>query len=696
MHRKVYKFIISKKYIILLLVLVLHLLHILYSQRSYFLQAYDIQYWKDRFEHSQWQLPLSRRIIGDDGLFAYIGYQLVNGYNPALVNAETPPVGKYLIGLSILLFKNPAYYALFMGLGTLFLFYLIAQKMFDNKALALFCSLLLLLDPLFFSQFWKSWVDIAQLFFLLANVFFLLSFPTSKGLKKILTISASGFMLGLFTETKPAVLLPIILILESLYFYNKKHIKYYWYFLISFIIAVLISYARYFLLGFSIADFIKLQKYIASFYLNSRLEIHKNAIWQVLFIGKFPGITTGKQTTVLEWSALWPIITIIGILQSSLLLLRKQGSLIYKGISLYILSSFIVFTFIPSYTRYLLIVLPFLYIFFVKLISKVRNKNMQAVLKFILLLYGITNAYIFLIPSPEPLLKTFSYNLSHQYFSDVYQENLSITARPNISREEFRFISQRALQQATVKAISVEEIERNIPKFGNNGQVTILMKYKTQNLGGFSEKKTVSLVKEAFQWKVIWNWDIILSGFLPGYKAKTTITPGRRGSIVDKNGKPLAEDANGYLISVNPDKIGTEKEQEMLKFISSLSFQSPIGLQNAYLENALPNSYVPLATNFVPMSKKDKQLLLAYKGVSIAPHFSRIYYRLDGSSIRNTFFENCCTRIYSRYNYHGAKGLEKQYDNILSGYDGGRIMIINKRGKIVRTILEKSQKLAKM
>ena len=188
-----------------LLIIFSGIVRIIYSERATFAQKYDEIYWKDRFEHSQWALPLSKRIIGDDGLYAYIGYRLIRGDGLDGFDAEVPPLGKYFIGLSILIFDNPYYYALFFGLGSLYIFYLIAKRALNNSVGAYFAVALLSLDPLFFSQFWKSALDICQLFFLLAHVLLFINFVNSKDnnrKKYILYALACGFSLGLFSQVK--------------------------------------------------------------------------------------------------------------------------------------------------------------------------------------------------------------------------------------------------------------------------------------------------------------------------------------------------------------------------------------------------------------------------------------------------------------------------------------------------------------
>ena len=167
---------------------------------------------------------------------------------------------------------------------------------------------------------------------------------------------------------------------------------------------------------------------------------------------------------------------------------------------------------------------------------------------------------------------------------------------------------------------------------------------------------------------------------------------GRRGSIIDSSGRILAEDYEGFLISVNPERIDLKKEPRMLDFISSIGGVKAPHLQNAYLENSLPGTYVPLVSMFYPLDSKTKTKLLSFPGVRITPYPSRIVNGINPLSLQNSLYEECCTRVYSK-NYHGITGLEKSYDKLVSGSDGGSIVIKDSKGNIVRTILEKEAKI---
>lgn len=685
-----------KKFIILfcLGIFLFHFFQIIYAQRALFTQKYDAAYLKDHFEHSQWVLPLSKRIIGDDELYPHIGYNLINGGSIAGFNSETPPLGKYLIGFSIKIFGNPFCLSIFFGLGSLILFYFIGEKFLGNKFDSLFAASVLFLDPLFFSQFWQSTLDIYQLFFLLAHLLFfilLLGPRGNSGKKHILYASISGIFLGFFAQVKFPILLLLILPLELFFFVSKRRWREYFLYLICIILAVLISNAKFFIDGGSIIDFIRFQKYVASFYLKSQLTLHAIAVWQTLFMGKFPGIATGSLINIYEWWILWPITTLIGVSMAIFSLLSKNISSLSRGFAVFLLASLLIFTAIPIYPRYLVLILPFVYLFGVSFLQKFLNKR-RMFLYFVVLVLGIFNSFFFMLPKPEIFLNDFYYNLSNFYFQDLYQKNIAATKNLDLTRSQFREIAARALEGAQVKKIEIKELEKNISTFASSGDVKIGMTYITQDLGSFYEEKNIRLIKENNEWKLVWDWNIVLKGFKPGYRVETQIISGKRGSIIDSSGVYLAKDAVGYLLSINPDEIDSRMEQTMLEVLSSYGYKEGVYLQNAYLENALPNSIVPIMTLSHEISQKEKGLFLSYPGLSLTPYVARIYANLDPIGLDNTFYSECCTRIYSSYNYHGITGPEEEFDSLLWGYSGGKITFRDSKGSIIRTVFEKGKR----
>src|SRR6266702_3141043 len=113
----------NKIFIGILIIFIAQLFFRVYQYRNDYFSRYNSEYWKQRYLHSQWVVSNSKQPIGDDGLYAFSGWEYVNGRDPTILNAEVPPLGKYLIGLSIIAFHNQNIFALLCGLLVLTAFY---------------------------------------------------------------------------------------------------------------------------------------------------------------------------------------------------------------------------------------------------------------------------------------------------------------------------------------------------------------------------------------------------------------------------------------------------------------------------------------------------------------------------------------------------------------------------------------------
>jgi len=677
------------------LVIVLQFTQIVYFKRASFFQPYNAFYWKDRFEHSQYTLPLSLREIGDDGLYSYAGYRLVHGASIESTISDKPPVGLYLAGLSIFLAKNPLWGEWLVGISMVICFFLLILELLKDKEIAFMATALFTLEPFIFSMFSITLLDLPQLFFLLLHLLLLLYAIRFKKFRVLLTLF-SGVSLGLFTETKPALLLPIIVFLEGLYLLKNKYFFSFAPLFVGFVMGIISPYFRFFQMGYNLVDYLKLHKYMASIYLSAHNRLFPLSIWQSLFIGYFPDVVTGKLNKIDYWWPVLPFITAFGVLQALKTLIQRKYLFFLKGLAIFFLMVLVVYTFVPSYARYLVLIIPFLYIFAAQFFKKYISKPVFLGIFVVITITGFFYSSYLLFPSADNVLQGFKYNFSHQYFQDIYQEDLSVQSRLPYSQQQFRKITQQALIDASVVDVNFKELSRFIPYIGNAGQVKYLVTYTTRDLGKFSEEKTVSLINEQGQWKVNWNWNLLLNYFKPYDKFTLSIAPGKRGTIYDSKGNVLVSDENSFLIKINPDKINTKREQEMLKLLHNISLQKMVHLQNAYLENPLPDSYIPVATLFINLNNKEQAELNTYPGLKLDIYTSRLYSAtFNPLQITDTVYDECCTRIYSSSNYHGVSGIEKQYDKLLSGYNGGALILTDKNGNPIKTLITRQPKNGK-
>ncbi len=299
--------------------------------------------------------------IGDDELYIYVGWEYIQGHDPTLLNAEIPPLGKYLIGLSILAFNNPNVFALVSGILVLVVLYLLNLKLFSDKLLAFIPVTLFSFEPLFFTQIKSPNLDLLYLLFLLLTLFFFIE-------KRYII---SSIFLGCMIATKsPISTFGIVSFALIAYLISTKHFNDMKKYLISLSIALAVfifTYIRYFHLGHSIVDFVKVQKWILDFYSGGVKSYFD--VWEILFTGSWH-TWWDTYMKITEWNIFWPFSIGVLLLYWILLFLKKIKMNNFAILALWS-SVYIVFlSVIPTWPRYLLLFLPFMYNLAVWLLSK--------------------------------------------------------------------------------------------------------------------------------------------------------------------------------------------------------------------------------------------------------------------------------------------------------------------------------------
>lgn len=153
-----------RKYIELLLVILILGrvgLFIIVNQH-YFLRKFDPVYMGNLYSQSQYVIgERSKGGIGDDGLYAFAGYYyLFQKGDISSVNFEHPPLGKYLIGLSILFFGNENIINIIYFFFLLLLTYKLSQILLSDRILSVLSVGILSLDSLFLDNLVRSLLDL--------------------------------------------------------------------------------------------------------------------------------------------------------------------------------------------------------------------------------------------------------------------------------------------------------------------------------------------------------------------------------------------------------------------------------------------------------------------------------------------------------------------------------------------------------
>ncbi len=325
---------------------------------SYYKTPFDNQKMADLFTHSQFAPNPQDHllIIRDEDLYAYAGWYYLKTGVLDKVNIEHPPLGKYFIGLSIFLFNNQNVGQIFWSLTFLILLYILAQKYLQNKVLAILVVLLSSQEILFEEQLGKSLLDLPL------AVFLLLLFLTQTYYKRISNHALlSGLCLGAIASIKYPLIAAIAWVTLAVYGYFKKEKNRLNKFMVITVTAglvFLLTYLPFFLKNPTPISFITLQTKALKLWLSNVPEYPKFQVFNVLFFDRWLSWWGNKgYIKTGYWNILWPISTAIFFLE--LIKIRLKKNLL---INLWCLFYLLGTSFKLFFPRYLLLLLPFLYL----------------------------------------------------------------------------------------------------------------------------------------------------------------------------------------------------------------------------------------------------------------------------------------------------------------------------------------------
>jgi predicted membrane-bound dolichyl-phosphate-mannose-protein mannosyltransferase len=676
--------------------LFLHVGILFWANRANFISSYDASYWKDRYEHSQWRLPLSPRTLGDNGLYAFEGYQLIQGADPTSYNAEIPPLGKYIIGLNITLFHNSPLYGALCGIIVLILLFWLSKKLLHTTLPALAVTLWFATDPLFVSQWTATMLDTLHLSFLLLFFITLSFLDTNIHTRRV--VALAGITLGLFSAVKYPILSVVIVVTSCYYIWHKtKSFFHLGIFLICTLVTYIATFFRYFSFGHTLTDWVGLQKWMFSFYAHSKLTANIGSIWTTLLINRYQNLFTKIWQSASEWSIAWPIITVSSSV-ACFEILRKRihrnhviGTIV---ISLFVICIFYSFT--SFWTRYLTLILPFLYIAFAALVKHIKEKRILFVIIFSLLFVNVYVSYKNIFPTPESDVKQFVYDWEHGFFSDMY-ERFTIDAKAGIDRTSFDTLMHQRIHDGEIENIQIAMSQSSWTRT-NPQNIPIQITYFTRNLGEFILQSSLPLVNENGAWKIRWSDELFIDGLTDETSLQTIVTPAKRGSIIDKTKGVLAEDSSSSMIWITPKLIDPQKEEAMLHFLETLFGNPPysaINFYHRYSIYTIKNWPIPIAVLHRQLDTDTINTLTSFPGITLTPAFGRFTSDADHTTVgdvANTHYFECCSLLYTTTTYDGVSGLEQLYNVKLKGENGGTLNIVNNNGDVIRTLISKEKR----
>lgn len=273
-----------------------------------------------------------RIFISDADIYIASGYLYANGAKPTEYNIH-PPLIKYLFGYSAKYFNMPLLpNIIFAGL-LIFEVFLLGKLIFRSDFVGLLASLLLLIDPVFKEVTIYALLDLGQIVFILGFIITTLFKPKNFVL--------SGILLGLACASK--FYSPVIIFLGIIYLYKLVTKQFNFKNEILTLIFAFLAFSFCYIKSWPFNIFFYQAKLIR-FMLDHNTAVVWGGVLKMFFGGYF----------------IWPILFFVNLYQ---LFKSKFGRLQFL---LFIIPAiyFLILTFQLPFTRYFILILPFLYLSF--------------------------------------------------------------------------------------------------------------------------------------------------------------------------------------------------------------------------------------------------------------------------------------------------------------------------------------------
>lgn len=322
-----------------------------YLNQSQFFQKFDSQVVLN-YQRSQDILDTGNKIkdrifISDSDIYIASGYLYITGTDPRDFNFQHPPFVKYLFGISSKYFNMPLLPNLFFAFVLVLEVYLLGKLAFKSELIGLLSSLLLMFDPVFKEVSTYALLDIGQVVFLLGFLITTLYYKKH--------YIGQGILLGLAMASK--FYSPVFIILGLVYLYKllnknfelKTEIRMLFFAFLTFCFSYVISFIND---GFTFNIFLHQAKIIKFMIDHNRAQEWGSVV--KMFLGGY---------------FVWPLLFFISLYQ----MFKLKFNTISFWLCLIPVFYFLVMVFQLPFTRYFILILPFMYLSLINFVLDTNN-----------------------------------------------------------------------------------------------------------------------------------------------------------------------------------------------------------------------------------------------------------------------------------------------------------------------------------
>ncbi|WP_406543387.1 penicillin-binding transpeptidase domain-containing protein [Clostridium ljungdahlii] len=280
---------------------------------------------------------------------------------------------------------------------------------------------------------------------------------------------------------------------------------------------------------------------------------------------------------------------------------------------------------------------------------------------------------------------------------DLMYSKMDKDSKSRIAKKDFVSRYNNIYSGIEAKNINVKIDSSSDIKY-EDGTAKVPIKVSMDTAAGKLDfSNSISLKKEKdndkTDWKVVWSPSNIFPDLKEGDKIRIDTVQGKRGTIYDRNGNPIAEDGRAAQIGIVPETLeqNGEKSKENIAALLNISKED--------INKKLSASYVK-KDMFVPIKiiqEDDSNLAVLQRisGVKVQYIKERVYplknaaAHLTGYVHKVTAEELKTNKNYGPDDIIGKSGLEQIYESTLRAQNGYEIYIVDKNNKKKKTLIKR-------
>lgn len=293
---------------------------------------------------------------------------------------------------------------------------------------------------------------------------------------------------------------------------------------------------------------------------------------------------------------------------------------------------------------------------------------------------------------PESVLLSYTDLLKEGKYKDMYSL-ISSDAKKKWKEEDFITRNKNIYEGIDASDFSME-IKDSSDTGDDGSEISYHVRMKSAaGTIDFDNKATV--VKEDGDYRIVWDSTQIFPQLHDSDKVNVSVTEGERGSILDRNGKALAQQGSVFQVGLIAGKLGNEADtvSAMARVLDVSEDSVKKALSASWVQDDM---FVPIKTITAAKRAEIIEGLRKIDGAFVQETTGRVYPYGEMTAHITGYVQNVTAEDlekhkkegYTATSIIGKSGLESIYESKLRAVSGCKIIILDENGDLKDTVAE--------